>query len=57
MHCANFALNLMTRLKIPATGPDTITEEAMNLIKIAEEVQHEDLNISVIGALRNFILV
>ena len=54
MHCANFALNLMTRLKIPATGVDTIIEEAINLIKIAEEVQHKDPNISVTEASSNF---
>ena len=42
MHRANFALNLMTRLKIPATGVDTIIEKAINLIKIVEEVQHEN---------------
>ena len=53
MHCANFALNLMIRLKIPATGVDIIMEEAINLIRIAE-VQHKDPNISVVEALSNF---
>ena len=54
MHCANFTLNLMTRLKIVVTGIGTIIEEVINLIKIAEEVQHMDPNISVIVVLSNF---
>ena len=39
MHCANFTLNLMTKLKVPASGVDTIIEETINLIKISDEVK------------------
>ena len=38
MHCANFALNLMTKLKILASGVDHVIEETINLLKIAEEL-------------------
>ena len=51
MHCTNFALNLMTKLKIPASGVDTIIDETINLIKILDKVQNIDPNISVLEAL------
>ena len=44
----------MTRLKILASGVDHITEETINLLKIAEELKISNSNISVIEALDNF---
>ena len=37
MYCANFALNLMTKLKIQASGVEHVIEETINLLEIAEE--------------------
>ena len=54
MYCANFALNLMTKLKILASCVDHIIEETINLLKIAEELKNSNSNISVIEALDNF---
>ena len=56
MHCANFALNLMTKLKIPASCVDTIIEETINLIKISDKVKNMDDNISMLKALNNFCM-
>ena len=54
MHCANFTLHLMTKLKIPASGVDTIIEETINLIKISGKVKNVDDNTSMLEALNNF---
>ena len=57
MHCTNFALNLMTKLKIPASGVDTTIEETMSLIKISDKVKNINPNISVLEALKKFCML
>ena len=46
----------MTKLKIPASGVDTIIEETMNLIKISDKVKNVKPNISVLEALKKFCM-
>ena len=47
----------MAKLKIPASGVDTIIEETMNLIKISDEVKNVYPNINVLEALKKLCML